>query len=67
MLIQIQNQACFLKCSFVVAENGEEHVAAVNGVAKKTLLDVFWNSSGLSLFTTDKNHSFLNSSPVFIL
>lgn len=46
MLIQIQNQACFLKCSFVVAENGEEHVAAVNGVAKKkpywTCLEFKW-------------------------
>lgn len=40
MLIQIQNQACFLKHLFIVAENGEEHVAAVNGVAK-TLLDLF--------------------------
>lgn len=39
MLIQIQNQACFLKRTFVVAENGEVHVAAVNGVAQ-TLLDV---------------------------
>lgn len=40
MLIQVQNQACFLKCLFVVAENGEEHVAAVNGVAK-TILRLF--------------------------
>lgn len=40
MLIQIQNQACFLKCLFVVAENGEDDVAAVNDVAK-TLLDLF--------------------------
>lgn len=65
MLIQIQNQACFLKCLFVVAENGEEHVAAVNGVA--ITYWTCWNSDGLSLFTTDKIISFLNSSFVFIL
>lgn len=40
MLIQIQNQACFLKCLFVVAENGGEHVAAVNGVVKTLLFGI---------------------------